>query len=301
LASAGSLSIEDIFTDGRALVLRLEDSLDMSGFKGADTRPISLSWLEGSTPRSLSADGSLLAFTENRGGSGADPAVCIRKTTGGPPVRLGDGEALSLSDDGQRLLALMHSSPPQYLIYSTTGDAGNPTKMTIGVTHPAGASFHPDNKRIVFEGGAGAGNQLWIQDLGSGQARSFGTTGVPMTGRVVSPDGQFAAAIGQDGKIALYPIEGGAPRAVQGALPTDRVIQWSQDSKSLYVYSPYQLPARIERLDWASGKRELWREVMPADPSGIRYCDLVMSGDLNTVVLGLHRRLGVVEIVDGLR
>jgi Tol biopolymer transport system component len=297
IASPAGLSLEDIHADGRALVSILEDSVEMTGFRGADKSPIPLSWLEFSSPRALSSDGSLLAFTE----AGANPSVCIRKVTGGPATKLGDGETLSLSEDGQQVLALLNTPPAQFMIYSTNAAASSPAKIPVGVTHPSGASFHPDSKRIVYEGGAGAGNQLWIQDVSSRQARPLGTTGMPTTGRAVSPDGQFAAVIGIDGKMALYPIEGGAARTVPGTQPTDRLIQWSQDSKSLYVYNPYQLPARIEKLDKATGSREVVREVAPADASGVRYFDLVMSADLSTVVLGLHRRLAVLQVVEGLR
>ncbi|HEY3741010.1 MAG TPA: protein kinase [Bryobacteraceae bacterium] len=296
LASPVGLSLEDIFSDGRVLILRIDESVEMIGFKSNDPHSEPLSWLEFSSPRALSSDGSTLLFTE----AGAESTVWIRKTAGGPAVKLGDGEALSLSDDGQHVLALLHTPPAQFVVYSTNG-SGSPMKMPVAVTHPAGASFHPDGKRIVYEGGAGEGNQLWIQDVGSRQARPLGSAGMPAGGRIVSPDGQFAAAMGMDGKMSLYPIEGGAARAVPGTQPNDRLIQWSQDSKSLFVYNPYQLPAKIERLDKATGAREPVREVTPADASGVRNYDLVMSADLATIVVGLHRRLAVLEVVEGLR
>ena len=122
-----------------------------------------------------------------------------------------------------------------------------------------------------------------------------------MIGPALSPDGKFAAANGPDGKMTLYPVEGGAARTVAGAQPADRLVQWSRDSKAIYVYNPYRLPARIERIDTASGKRDLFREISPPDASGVRYYDLVLSGDLSTVVLGLERQLSVLQIVQGLR
>ena len=270
----------------------------MIGFKTADPRPIPLSWLDHSIPRALSPDGSLLAFTELSQGAGPGGAVCVRKTDGSPSVKLGEGDARSLSDDGEQVLALVHGSPPQYVVYSTK--MGGSTKMDVRVTNPMGALFHPDGKRIIFEGGPSSGDQLWIQDKGSGQAKSFSPTGVSMTGQALSPDGQWVAAIGADGKLMRYPVEGGAARPVSLVLPTDRVIQWSKDSKSLFVYNPSSLPARIERLDPATGKRELLRELVPQDLSGVQAVDLVMSSDLGTVVLGLQRQLSTVQIVEGL-
>ena len=295
MASPGGLSLEDIAADGQALVVRLDESTDMFGLKGNDSKQATLSWMQLASPRALSADGSLLAFTES-----ADSSAWVRSTDGsGIPKRLGDGQALTLSDDGKRVLAVMHTTPPQYVIYSVSD--GTATKIGVAVSHPQNALFHPDGKRFVFQGGAGGADQLWIQDLGSGQTRAISQMGVSMTGRAISPDGQYTAASGPDGKLALNPVEGGAPRAVAGAQSTDRLIQWSQDSKSLLVYNPYVLPARIERLDYASGKREFLREVTPSDLSGVRYLDLVMSADLTTVVLGVQRQFGVVELAQGLK
>jgi len=294
LASPGQLSLEDIAADGQALVVKLDESIETLGYKGTDPHAVTLSAFQLSSPSALSADGSLLAFTED-----SDSTTWVRKADGSAaPIKLGEGEALTLSDDGQRVLAVLHSSSPQYVIYSVA--QGTPTKIGAGVTNPQNGLFHPDGKRVVLQGG-GSADQLLIQDLGSGQARPFSPAGVSMTGRALSPDGRFAAATGPDGKMALYPVEGGPPRTVPGAQPTDRLIQWSQDSKSLFLYNPYQLPARIDRLDPLTGKREFFREIVPPETSGVRYCDLVMSADLSIVVLGLHRQLGVVELVQGLR
>lgn len=293
----GAVSLEDLAADGRALVLSLNDTIDMLAFKGTDARTVSLGWLESSSPRSLSADGALLAFTE---GEGVDVSVYVRKTDGsGAPARLGDGEALAVSGNGQHVLALLHTKPAQYVVYALDGTAT--TKMTVGLTQPKSALFHPDGKRIVFQGGAGSGDQLWIRDLDKEQARAFGPTGVSMSGPAISPDGQFAAATGPEGKMMLLPVEGGASRTLPGTQSTDRLIQWSRDSKSIYVYDPCRLPVRIERLDTLTGKRELLRELTPVDSSGVRDFDLVMSADLNMVVLGLRRRLGVLAVVRGLR
>ena len=295
-AVPGGLSLEDLAAGERALVLSFTESADMIGFKGADARGVSLSWLDSSSPRSLSADGSMLAFTD---GAGPDVSVYVRKTDASAPAsRLGDGEALAISDNGRRVLGLLHTKPAQYVLYSLDGAAA---KMAVGVTQPKSALFHPDGKRIVFQGGAGSGDQLWIRELDKEQARAFGPAGVSMNGPAVSPDGQFAAATGPDGKMMLYPVEGGAARTLPGALPVDRFIQWNRDSKSVYVYNPYQLPVRIERLDTQTGKRELLREIAAPDSSGVRYYNLAMSADLSTVVLGLQRRLSVLQVAHGLR
>ena len=296
-SSATQCSLEDVAADGRALVISFNESIDALAFKGNEPRPAPLSWLESSSPRALSADGSLLVFTE---ASGSNLSVVVRKADGSaPPTRLGDGEALAVSDNGQRVLALLHVKPaPQYVVYSIDGSSSN---IAAGPAQSKNALFHPDGKRIVFQSGRGPDDQLWLRDLDQGQAQSISTQGVSMNGPAVSPDGQFVAATTPDGKLTLFLVERGAARPVQAALPTDRLVQWSRDSKSIYVYNPYQLPARIERLDLASGKRELLREFPVGDASGVRRYDAIMSADLTTVVLVLRRQLGVLELVQGLK
>ena len=85
----------------------------------------------------------------------------------------------------------------------------------------------------------------------------------------VSPDGNWVVAMGPGGKIYLYPISGGAPTPVPGIDATYFVTQFSADSRSLYVVRRLDLPANVYRVDVASGRKVLWRTLMPADPSGV--------------------------------
>ena len=49
----------------------------------------------------------------------------------------------------------------------------------------------------------------------------------------------------------------------------DAPVQWSTDGRSLFVFQYGSLPARIERVDIATGKRTLWKSVSPSDPAGV--------------------------------
>lgn len=298
LPSAAPLSMKDVAADGRVLVERRDSLAEMIGYKAGDQKGIQLAWLELSRPRDLSNDGSVIAFTEE--GAGEHSWACIRKADGSPVVKVGDGDAMDLSDDGHKLLALLRTSPPQYVLYSTTSSESR--KMPVGVTHPGGAVLHPDGKRFIFAGGMNEGSQLWVQDIASGQARSISPVGVSMAGRALSPDGQFVAASGLDGKLAMYPVEGGAARPVAGATATDRLIQWTKDGKALFVYDwNSTVSVKIEKLDIATGKRETFREITMLDASGINRFEVVMSADLSMVVVGIRRRIGVLEVVKGLK
>ena len=62
---------------------------------------------------------------------------------------------------------------------------------------------------------------------------------------------------------------GGQPRAIPGYRPQDRVVGWSQDSRTLFVQVGNSIPAELDRIDVSSGTRTRLREVMPPDRLGI--------------------------------
>ena len=43
---------------------------------------------------------------------------------------------------------------------------------------------------------------------------------------------------------------------------------WSADGRSLYVIEKQEKTAKVFRRDLATGRREPWKEITPADPAG---------------------------------
>jgi hypothetical protein len=85
----------------------------------------------------------------------------------------------------------------------------------------------------------------------------------------VSPDGK--QMLGFDGhNTAIYPVDGGGtPRPIPGLGDTEAIAGWSSDGKSLFVYTLNGFAMKVSRLDVATGRRELVKEVIPADAAGI--------------------------------
>ena len=98
---------------------------------------------------------------------------------------------------------------------------------------------------------------------------------VHVAAAAISPDGRFVALLGPARVAKIYPVDGSAAQRISGVEPEDVPIQWSADGKSLYVTRRGELPARIERLDLATGKKEFWKELMPADRAGLIRIDSV--------------------------
>lgn len=232
-----------------------------------DSRERDLSWLSATAPVDLSPDGRTVLLTE--WGLGNGYAVGLRRTDGSPIVCLGDGNALALSRDGKFALTLS-AAAPQYLTVVPTG-AGDSRRLDVeGMTSylREGASWFPDDKRILFAG-AEPGHKMrtyWL-DVAGGQPHPITPEGI--TGTSLFPDGRFVAAAGADDKDALYPVAGGDPVVVRGAKEGDLPVQWTADGRALYLQERGDWPKRVFRLDLATGRRELWKEIAPSDHAGL--------------------------------
>jgi Tol biopolymer transport system component len=84
-------TLHDAARDGRVLVARDGVRARMVVLPPGGTRERDLSWLDVTSPRGISTDGTTLLFLEGGEGGGGVGTVYVRKTDGSPPVRLGEG------------------------------------------------------------------------------------------------------------------------------------------------------------------------------------------------------------------
>jgi len=305
----GALMLLDIAKDGRVLLMRASWRRELIGVSDGDSREHELSWLDYSYPADLSADGKTLLFDEEGGGGalsysksgGLSYAVYIRKTDGSPAVLLGEGGARALSPDGKWVVAVTQDSPTQLKLL-TTG-AGEPKELTKDNVNHAFAHWFPDGKRVLFSGDEpGKGVRLYVYDMASGKSQGITPEGVNGTRFVISPDSQWVAAIGPDQKGYLYSVTGGEPRMINGLNPGEQPITFSSDGRSLYIYQPGELPARVDRLDVQTGQRIRWKQLMPSDPAGVENIGpILLTPDAKNCVYGYHRMLADLYLVEGLK
>jgi serine/threonine protein kinase/Tol biopolymer transport system component len=305
----GALMLLDIAKDGRVLLVRATWRRELLGVFASDPKQHELSWLDYTFPSDLSADGKTLLFDEEGGGGALDYsksggltyAVYIRKTDGSPAVLLGEGGAVALSPDGKWVIAQTQESPSQFRLLPTA--AGEPRDLTKDNVNHSWAHWFPDGKRILFSADEpGKGVRFYIYDLASGKSAAISQEGVNGTAFALSPDSQQIAAIGPDQKGYLYPVVGGEPHLVAGINQGEQPITWSADGRSLYIYQPGELPARVYRLDVESGQRTLWKELMPSDPAGVENIGpIYMTPDAKSCVFGYHRMLADLYLVEGLK
>ncbi len=305
----GAVMLFDIWKDGRVLLMRSSWRRELVGVIVGEARQRDLSWLDYSYPAELSVDGKTLLFDEEGGGGslaysksgGLSYAVYIRKTDGSPAVLLGEGGAVALSPDGKWVIAQTQDSPAQLKLL-TTG-AGEAKDLTKGNMNHSWAHWFPDGKRILFSGNEpGKGVRLYVYEVSSGKSQAITPEGVNGTAFIISPDSQWVAGIGPDQKGYLYPIAGGEPRTINGLNPGEQPITFSSDGRSLYIYQPGELPARVDRLDLQTGQRTLWKQLMPSDPAGVETIGpILMTSDATTCVFGYHRMLADLYLVEGLK
>jgi Tol biopolymer transport system component len=168
---------------------------------------------------------------------------------------------------------------------------------------PVSADFLPDGKSIVYTATqAGQGMRLYLRDVAGGKSRALTPEGYSLYRGTVTPDGKSVVVRGPDRKIYLYPLAGGEPRALPGLEANHRPARFSADGKSLYVQEDQTIPMRIDRYDMATGKLELWKELMVADAAGLNSISrFVVTPDGKTYAYSYLRVLSYLQLVDGMK
>jgi Tol biopolymer transport system component len=218
-------------------------------------------------------------------------------------VRLGDGNAHALSPDGKWALAIVRSTTdPQIVIYPV--GAGQTRTIPRAGVRAQTAAWLADGHRIILQANEpGRGSRLYLQELASGAIHALSPEGYRAAGRLaVSPDEKSVPVVGPDRKSYLFPLQGGKPVALAGATYEDRWIGWTPDGRFLFLYRVGEIPAKVYRLEVASGRREVFRELIPADSAGVDSVGpVLLIGDGRSYVYGYSRTLSDLFVVDGLR
>jgi eukaryotic-like serine/threonine-protein kinase len=263
------LIVHDISRDGRVLVERYGAQSGIVALGPGQAAEQSLSWFDRSSLVGLSDDGTTILINENGDAASVDGAYYVRKTDGSPAVKLGEGVGLEISPDGRWVLARPPGSD-KALVLVPTG-TGTPIALPETDLERIGrAVFFPDGKRLLLMAIAPGGKpRAYVQDLPSGKPRPITGRGYGLNRNGISPDGLWAAAWGEwTEDLFLIPTAGGEPRSVPNTKDLD-FIRFSPDGKSFYGVVTGGIPAKLVRVEVATGKREMLNELAPAERSGI--------------------------------
>ncbi|HJW13272.1 MAG TPA: protein kinase [Thermoanaerobaculia bacterium] len=266
----GTSASHDLLPDGRLLVERLSIRSGVVMRPPGDEREREIPVLDGGGGPILSADGSTLVFS--RGG------VFVWKVGAAETIRLGDGAAASLSPDGKWVLSLT-GSPKRLVLLPTGAGVARPIELPgltisrreipLASTSVFDGRILPDGRTLLIAASEpGKPTGLWVLPLEGGKPHLV-LGEEALGGLAASPDGKRLALHMGGGKGFILPLDGGPRTPLEGLEGGDRLDQWSGDGRYLYVSRQQELPGKVFRIEIETGRRELWKELMPADPAGV--------------------------------
>jgi len=295
----GGLTMQDISRTGLILMTSDKTRISLSALAPGETRERSLSWFDWSLITDMSADGKTIIFSESGEAEGSNYSVFMRKTDGSPAVRLGDGGYGFLSPDGQWVISLVGS--PSKLMLLPTG-VGEPRQLTDDKRDHLDVAWLPDSKSIIFAAAEpGHARRMYLMEVQGGTPRPLTPEGT--AGAIVAPDGQhILVRESKTDQLWLYPTAAGEPQKLGFSLgPEESMIAYAPDGKSVLV-GARGVPLKIVRMDLATGHREPWKEISPADPAGVQsIVNITLSRDGKSYAYSTLRLLSDLYVVDGMK
>ena len=297
------LVLHDISKDGRVLLSRNTVHINLTCKPPGDTSERDLTWQLASAAKGISPDGKTLVFEDELlSSSSGNPVILSRNIEGSPAISIGEGSGATLSPDGKWVLA---STGPNLVLLPT--GAGDKVTLATGNVVPIGdVGWFGDSKRILFTGHSGDNTPRgYIQEIPEGAPRAITPPGVALAGRAAARDDH--SILGRVGSTwALFPIGGGDGRPLGALLSGDVPLQWSHDGRYAYTVDSVigARPAAVDvfRVELATGRRTLWKTLMPPDPVGVEDMreTVVMTPDAQSYCYSYLRRLGDLFVVEGL-
>ena len=296
----GTMTLHDISRGGRVLVSESTNRIRLFVRTPSDAADRELSWLDWSLLRDLSPDGKRILFDESGEGGGKGYAVYVRDTDGSPAVRLGDGVAMTFSHDGTSALVIRNQpEPPQ--VFSYPIGAGSIRQLTHdGLSHDF-ASWTPDGGSLLIRASDTKHRSgVYLQSIAEGIPRPVtppNSGGFPFS----SPDGRWVFARDEQSLAILYPLRSGdRPIPLPEMTRADAIAGWSPDAKQLLFVRRSENPARVFRLDLASHRLELRKQIpLPETLYGVN--SFRMTSDERTYAYSVVSSASDYYLLDGVK
>ena len=215
-----------------------------------------------------------------------------------PPSGWATADMPLLSPDGRWVISVVGA--PAKLVLLPTG-VGEPKQLTDDKTDHFNAGWLPDSKSIFFATAeAGHRPRSYLLDVQSGSSRAITPEGT-ICG-AVSPDGLNLLCMDSARQRWLYPVAGGEPQKFNVTTnPNENIMGFFPDGKSVRLRTR-TIPMLITKVDIASGHRELWKEIAPADAAGVQSIPSIkFSADGKSYAYSIGRILSDLFVVDGIK
>jgi len=165
------------------------------------------------------------------------------------------------------------------------------------------AMWLPDGQEILFSANEpDHGVRIYLQAVGGTKPSAVSPEGYLAFDRCLSPDGKLVAASGPDQRYYLYPVRGGEPTPIPGLVSGDVPVSWSGDGRSLLIGRRGEVPLKAFWLDVRTGRKDLWQELIPPDPTGITTIGrIAATPDGKSYAYSYIRSLADLYVVEGLK
>ena len=298
-----SLVVQDITRDGRVLLSGAMEFRSRIFYRGPnDARERELSGLDWSLVRSISRDGKRITYDESGEGAAGSVDSYMRDVDASAPVKLGAGYYPTIAPDNKSIVTI--SPDGTEIIIYPTGTGQSKRIPMKGFQVDFGFLVSNNREMVMFASESQHGQRIYRMALDGGKPRPISPEGVNgLSSCGPSPDEKWLPALlASDGLLHLYPLDGGAPRDIPGAVVGDRLAGWSSDSSALFLYHAGELPAKIYRVDYRTGKRELVREILPSDRAGVApSLGIEITPDSKTYAYSPSQVLNELHLVEGLK
>jgi Tol biopolymer transport system component len=260
----------DISRKGEALMSTGFSQIGILGTAPGETQERDLSCLDSGTVAGISDDGQMLVANVSSESGNSKGSLYLRKTDGSPPIRIGDGHAYKLSPDGKWISGYVITEDGSRRFEMLPTGPGEPVEMKPPGVFPANVYGWLGQDQYMLVGFyPGKKYQCFAYDSKNNSLRPVCPQGIPdATIFFLSPDHNLFLSPGPGEGWTIYPLDGGPAQPVRGITPSEMVVGWRADSKSLYVRPGQENSDKIpvSVLDLATGNRTPWKEIHPAQP-----------------------------------
>jgi serine/threonine protein kinase/Tol biopolymer transport system component len=294
----GGLTIHDINASGKVLMTADKSRMSISAVPPGETRERSLSWFDWSLVTDMSDDGKTIVFSESGEAVGTNYSIYTRNTDGSSAVRLGEGSFGLLSPDGHWVLDVIGT--PVKLVLLPTG-VGEPRQIVEQNPNLIDAGWYPDG-RSIFYSVVTSNHQRRVYKIAINGGTPQPIVSEDRRGILITPDGKSLLTLDSNRQFWLDPLAGGEPQKLTFVENADEsVVRLIDGGRSLLVRDR-NLPLQITRIDMATGRREPWKQIVPADLAGVQSIPVVrFSADGKSYAYSISRTLSDLFVVDGLR
>jgi hypothetical protein len=300
--NAALMRLQDVAPSGRILVT-IDAMQVVTEGRLASGAQLFGAWF-GESFQGVSSDGRLYVGSSGALLGGTEYRAFYRTVDGGAPVYVGDGNALGVTPDGRWVFAATASRDRSILRAEPTGP-GETRRFDLGKVEPviattSRATTNADGSRVAFAGRiAGSQPRAYVFDLDAKSSpRAVGPEGVRDV--ILSPRGDAVVSVDVEGAMKVYPVDGGPARAVPGAAAGEVPVAWSSAGDAVFVWDR-TLPARVQRVDLASGRRELAFEWTTRGIATPLYGILVVTPDARYYLMRYRTGVSSLAVVDGVR